>query len=121
MVRRALDAELARLGRPAKTANRADEQLLASLRRLLAGDLAAATGWEDLGERLAGKGYALREAGGGLALFALSDERRMCKASELGCSYGSLMKRFGTPFPGHRHQYLVQRLLGRDEGCGVLE
>ena len=38
--------------------------------------------------------------------------RRLCKASELGHSYSTLMKRFGTPFPGHSHARLAERVLG---------
>ncbi|MHA6324593.1 hypothetical protein [Roseivivax sp. CAU 1753] len=112
LIRRALDADLCCRATPAKTPNRADEQLLGPLRVLLARDFAAAQSWPDLCARLRGKGYALREAGGGLALHSHPEGLRLCKASELGHSYGTLMRRYGMPFPGHAHQHLVQRLLG---------
>lgn len=111
LVRSALAAEIERDTKMAKTPNRADEQLLAPLRVLLASDLAEARSWSELSSRLSDKGYELREAGGGLALHSFPEGVRLCKASELGYSYGTLMRRFGTPFPGHRHAYLAQRLL----------
>ena len=111
LVRVALEAEIRRRSKVAKTPNRADEQLLASLRRLLATDMVEARSWEALNRRLADKGFALREAGGGLALHSHPEGRRLCKASELGNSYSTLMKRFGTPFPGHSHAWLAERVL----------
>ena len=111
LVRNALDAEIKRRTAPAKTPNRADEPLLSSLRRLLARDLAMAVSWEDLGGRLAEKGFSFREAGGGLALQSHPDGQRLCKASELGHSYSMLMRRFGKPFPGHSHVKLAERVL----------
>ena len=101
IVRDAIDRDLRR--RQAKPANRADERLVAPLRALLADDLAYAVGWTDLAARLQRKSYALREAGGGLVLCD-QDGRRLCKASELGCSYARLAERFGAPFPNHRHR-----------------
>ena len=108
----AIGAEIERCGRPAKTLNRADEQLLAPLRVLLAADFAQARSWQDLTARLQEKGYTLREAGGGLALHSHPKGVRMCKASELGHAYMSLMRRFNAPFPGHRHRHLADRVLG---------
>ncbi len=113
VIRDALSAEIRRASRNAKTPNRADEQLLAPLRALLATDLAHARSWSDLITRLEAKGYALREAGGGLALHRSADGARLCKASELGHAYGALMRRFGAPYPGHSHQHLMQRFPGR--------
>lgn len=115
VLRDALAAELRRAGDVAKTSARADEQLLAPLRALLAPIVAEATGWTDLQNRLKSKGYAFREAGGGLALHAHPDGARLCKASELGTSYATLMRRFHAPFPGHSHRHLVARHLGRDD------
>ena len=111
LIRRALSADLRRRATPAKTPNRADEQLLGPLRVLLARDFAAAQDWPDLTGRLRAKGYALHEAGGGLALHSHPRGLRLCKASELGHSYGALMRRYGAPFPGHSHQHLVDRYL----------
>jgi len=112
IIRMAVSAEIKKNSRNAKTPNRADELLLAPLRVLLASDFAMAQDWTDLNQRLNDHGYALREAGGGLALHSYPDGVRMCKASELGHSYSSLMRRYNAPFPGHAHRHLVDKLLG---------
>ncbi len=85
----------------------ADETLVAPLRARLAGDLAFSNSWEELQARLNAQGFALREAGGGLALHAWPGGARICKASELGFSYGKLMCRFDAPLPGHAHHWLI--------------
>ena len=105
LIRDAIRRDLYRRTR-AKKAERPDERLIAPLRALLADDFAYATGWRDLQARLEVKGYALREAGAGLALIQLSGNRRVAKASDLGYSYSRLMRRFRAPFPGHSHRYL---------------
>jgi hypothetical protein len=111
LVRTALAAEIKRAQSGAKTPNRADERLVDPLRALLAVDFGEACNWPDLQQRLAAKGFALREAGGGLALHSHPDGTRLCKASELGHAYASLMRRFGKPFPGHPQTWLEQRIL----------
>lgn len=120
ILRDALAAELRRASRAAKTPARADEQLLAPLRALLAAEIAEAAGWGDLQARLKARGYAFREAGGGLALHSFPEGTRLCKASELGASYSTLMRRFNAPFPGHAHRHLVERHLGHDD-AGVAD
>ncbi|MCK0096112.1 relaxase/mobilization nuclease domain-containing protein [Yoonia sp. F2084L] len=109
VIRGAIKRDLYRRTR-AKSARRADEQLVAPLRALLADDLAYANGWDDLQARLSRKGYELREAGGGLALHDTAGAR-LCKGSDLGYSYTRLMRRFGAPFPGHSHRYLYTKQL----------
>ncbi|MEM9784990.1 MAG: hypothetical protein AAF801_00710 [Pseudomonadota bacterium] len=109
LIRDAVKRDLYRRSR-AKTAQRADERLVAPLRALLADDLAYATGWDDLQGRLSRKGYQLQEAGGGLALHDLHGAR-ICKGSDLGYSYSKLMRRFRAPFPGHGHRYLYRKAL----------
>ena len=87
VIRQAIADEVSRTrGNAAKTPNRANEQLLGPLRALLAADLAQAASWAELSDGLREKGYALREAGGGLALHRYPDGSRLCKASELGQS-----------------------------------
>lgn len=110
LVRALVNREISRRNR-ARPPVRADERLVAPLRARLAPDLAGASGWEDLSERLRGHGFELREAGGGLALYEWPSGARVCKASELGFSYGRLMRRFGAPLPGHAHRWLADRLL----------
>lgn len=104
LLKDALKTELARLQRAAKTPNRADERLVARLQRLLAPDMVDATGWRDIQTRLALRGYELRPAGGGLALHDTFNGARICKSSELGFAYSRLVRRFGTPMPGHPHR-----------------
>jgi len=108
IVRDAIRRDLLRRTR-AKKAVRPDERLVAPLRALLADDLAYARGWADLQHRLQGKGYALRESGGGLVLVRHPQGERVVKASDLGYSYTRLMRRFHAPFPGHSHAYLFDR------------
>lgn len=98
VIRDAVTRDLFRRDR-AKKPVRADERLVAPLRALLADDFAYARNWPDLQARLTKKGFTLRPAGGGLALYRL-DRRRLCKSSELGYSYSRLMSRLKRPFPG---------------------
>lgn len=123
IMRDALAQELRRSTRLSKTPARADETLLAPLRALLASDMAVARTWHDLQNRLKSKGCALREAGGGLALHSHPDGTRLCKASELGASYATLMRRFNAPFPGHAHRALARRVMAsaRDRPDDVIE
>jgi hypothetical protein len=102
VVRHAIAEELRRRSKPAKTPNRADERLVASLQTLLAAEIARATGWEDLDRRLTAKGYRLMAAGGGCSLFTTGG-RKLCKGSELGFTYRRLVRRFGRAMPGHPH------------------
>lgn len=103
LVRATMAKEISRR-KNAKTPNRADEQLVARLQRLLVPEMAVATGWADIQARLARLGYALRPAGGGLVLHAVADGARLCKSSELGFAYARLVRRFGAPMPGHPHR-----------------
>lgn len=109
MLRQAVARDLHRRNRAKKTV-RSDERLVAPLRALLADDLAFAKGWDDLQARLRLKGYALREAGGGLILVRHPSGERLAKASDLGYSYSRLMRRFNAPFPGHAHSWLFERM-----------
>jgi len=109
VVRGAIRRDMFRRSR-AKKAVRADEQLVAPLRVLLANDIAEATGWRDLSDRLSAKDFEFREAGAGLALYRRSNGQRLAKASDIGTSYGRLMRQFNAPMPGHSHSYLFDRL-----------
>lgn len=111
LIRRALAAEIKRAQSAGKTPNRADERLVDPLRALLAADFGEARNWPDLQHRLAAKGFALRETGGGLALHSHPDGTRLCKASELGHAYASLMRRFNQPFPDHNQRWLATQVL----------
>jgi len=94
----------------AKTAFKPDERSVAPLRALLADDFAYATSWHDLQSRLSAKGYRVDEVGGGIAILR-EDGTKLCKGSDLGCSYSKLVHRFGAPLPGHAHVSIVERVL----------
>jgi len=94
--------------RQAKTPVRAEERLVAPLRALLADDFAYAKTWGELQSRIAAKGYGLAESGGGLILFDRLSGVRMCKGSELGYGYASLLRRFKTPFPGPAPRWIPE-------------
>jgi hypothetical protein len=98
LVRDAVQRDLYRRMR-AKTTGRSDERLVAPLRSLLADDFNYAKSWAELGDRLARKGFAVAESGGGIILISLRDGRRLCKGSELGHSLSALSRRFAAPFP----------------------
>lgn len=102
MVRQLLKREVERQ-LSAKKSEATDERLLAALQALLARDMAQATGWDDLAERLRPHGYDLRPSSGGVALFKTSCGTKVCKGSELGFPYSTLVKRFGGHMPGHSH------------------
>ncbi|HBG97970.1 MAG: hypothetical protein JKP98_02460 [Rhodobacteraceae bacterium] len=96
----ALNVEVARAYRKARSPVRADERYVAMLRARFARAFAMARDWRDLQDRLAADGAELREAGGGLALFCLRSGERLCKASDMGASLRQLSIRFCAPFPG---------------------
>ncbi len=110
LIRKSIDKELYRRTR-AKRAFKPDERLVAPLRALLADDLAYAQDWSDLQRRIGAKGYRVAESGGGIAVFRL-DGTKVCKGSDLGCSYSRLMRQFGAPLPGHAHGHIARRVLG---------
>ncbi len=87
-----------------------EQRLLAPVKTETERDFIEARGWAELKDRLAGKGYCLREAGGGLALHELISGRFICRSSEIGFGYPSLLRRYGTPFPGHSHTWLLDRI-----------
>ncbi|SIO15629.1 hypothetical protein [Vannielia litorea] len=112
LLRDAVRRELHRRHATAKTPQRADERLVAGLATLLAPAFAEAESWSQLASLLRLRGHELRPAGGGLAVHHISDGRRICKASELGQAYSTLIRRFQSPFPGHSQRHLVERVLG---------
>lgn len=96
-----------------KTANRADETLVAALQALLARDMAEAADWDDLALRLRRHGYELRPAGGGIALHKKSCGTKVCKGSELGFAYRTLVRRFEAAMPGHPHGILGEAFVNQ--------
>ena len=105
----------------AKTPKRADEGLVAALQALLARDMAEADGWDDLEARLAPHGYELRPAGGGVTLHKTSCGTRVCKGSELGFAYRTLVRRFGAGMPGHPQGNLGEQFVETPERDPLLD
>ena len=77
-----------------------------ALRDKLARDIALAQDWTDLQLRLAAHGFTFKPAGGGLALFRIKGNVRLCKAGAVGPAYRQLALRFNAPLPGHAHAHL---------------
>lgn len=102
LVRQLLAKEVDRRLNP-KSRHAAEGGLLAALQALLAKDMAEASDWDDLAQRLYFHGYELRPAGGGAVLHRRACGTRVCKGSELGFGYRSLVLRFGKGMPGHPH------------------
>lgn len=93
-----------------KSHPRSPEYLLAPIREKVRAEFLEASGWGDLKARLIAKGYSLREAGGGLALHDAITGRFLCRTSEIGFGYPTLMRQFAGPFPGHSHTWLIDRI-----------
>ena len=98
---------------------RARQEQAWKLRDKLARDIAIAQDWTDLQLRLAAHGYTFKPAGGGLALYQIKGNVRLCKAGAIGPAYRQLAMRFNAPFPrthpclfGHQHP---QRKRGRTQ------
>ena len=102
LVRQLLSKEVDRQLNP-KTSHRTDERLVTALHALLGAEMALAENWEDLALGLAEQNYELRPAGGGLTLHKRPCGTRLCKASELGFPYRTLVKRFRCGMPNHPH------------------
>ena len=113
VLRSAVKHELRRRHPTAKRTERADEQLLARLRALLAAPLAETTNWAEFNRALEAHGYEARASGGGLALYHRDAGAKICKFSELGFSYAGLVRLYGAAFPNHPQQKLAERYLGQ--------
>ncbi len=75
--------------------------------------LRRSTTWEDLQVALRSEDLELAPRGGGLVLRSLTDQSDICKASELGYGYSSLIKRFQAGFPvSDGHAPLISRFRG---------
>lgn len=86
-------------------------RLVAALQVLLTRDIAEASDWSDLSDRLRPHGYEMRSADGGVVLFKISCGTPICKGSELGFGYAALAKRFGRAMPDARHRLLHKGIM----------
>ena len=69
--------------------------------------------WDELQSLLRIENKELVPRGGGLILRSVSTQEAICKASELGFGYASLIKIFNDGFPGHSHTWIAERALGK--------
>jgi len=109
ILRLALERELRRR-EVARTPARVEERLLAPIRRRASPDFTLARDWRGLKQALLDRGYILRESGGGLALHDAITGRFLCRTSEIGFGYPTLMRQLGGPFPGHSQNALIEKL-----------
>ncbi|PID36410.1 MAG: hypothetical protein CR993_04895 [Rhodobacterales bacterium] len=84
-------------------------EMIEHLRLALSPALAMARDWDDLQARLIKRGFELRPDGAGLRLHSRFDGRAVCDSTELGYTYGQLVRRFCAPMPGHAKQ--MRRIL----------
>lgn len=93
-----------------KSRPRVEERLLAPIRSLLSDAFIQSKDWSTLKQKLVDKGYVLRESGGGLALHDGINGRFICRTSEIGFGYPTLMRQMGGAFPGHSHSWLIDKI-----------
>lgn len=102
ILRAALQRHLRRNGTDENGENprgKPDTAFIGALRTLLSRDIADATDWADLDARLSKRGYDLRLIGNQLALFTTGSNDCIADGTEIGVSYGAMMRRFGGPMP----------------------
>jgi hypothetical protein len=97
---------------PLRSANTDEVELC---RVAIADALSSATTWGEMQVALASRGYRYVAQGGGLAVYSSREGCYLCKASEAGPGYSSLIKHFKAAFPGHPHAWLATRILGEDQ------
>lgn len=88
----------------------ASARLLAPIRERVQKVFLQAQSWGELKVQLAELGYSLREAGGGLALHDAIGGQFLCRTSEIGFGYPTLIRQLSGPFPGHSHTWLLDRI-----------
>lgn len=86
---------------------------LNQLRSELSEAIDSSRSWDELQTLLRIGNKELSPRGGGLILRSVSTQETICKASELGFGYASLIKIFNDGFPGHPHTWIAERALGK--------
>ncbi|MEP1767070.1 MAG: hypothetical protein ABJJ53_10605 [Sulfitobacter sp.] len=97
-MRQLLSREVARQFKDVQN-GRADTRLVTALSALLSHDVAKASSWKNLADRLRPHGYALRVTKGEVALYKVSCGTHVCSGDEIGIEYDTLCKRFGGTVP----------------------
>ncbi len=101
VLRNALRREL-RTNEARQRARGFDPAFIGALRTLLARDIVEAQSWQELEKRLGTRGYELRLADDRLSLFGRDSKECLVDATEIGASYGALMRRFDGPMPDRK-------------------
>jgi len=92
-----------------------------SLKPLMAEAVKESKNWDELQELLSLNGLEIAPKGGGLVLRSVDSKHEICKASDLDFPYRRLIKNYKCGFPGHSHQWLVDKVLGKSREKGAEE
>jgi len=76
--------------------------------------VAQSTNWDGLRSALNKDNLDIVPKGGGIALIRADNKGYICKASEAGFGYPSLIQRFRAGLPGHSHGWLAERILAQN-------
>jgi hypothetical protein len=90
-----------------------DERLLVRLRLLVAEALVLSESWGELQTALRERGLRYIPSGGGLVLADAANGETLAKSSQVGPPYMTLVRRFGTGFPGHPQPGIAAQALAR--------
>ncbi len=113
LVRHLLAKEIDRRLGP-RTNGKPDENLVAAVDVLLTQEMSEADGWDDLAARLVHYGFELRPDGDDISLHKRFCGTHVCKGSDLGFAYRTLVRRFGCGMHGHPRGTLGE-VFGEDE------
>lgn len=84
------------------------------LKATVARAVQAARDWQQLQENLGIENIEIAPKGGGLTIRWADTKEDICKASDAGFGYSKLIRKFGSGFPGHSHQWLADRIVGEE-------
>ncbi|MBL0115955.1 MAG: topoisomerase DNA-binding C4 zinc finger domain-containing protein [Sphingomonadales bacterium] len=91
----------------------------ASEKRSFAAAVDSSTSWHGLRAALQKVNLDIVPKGGGIALVRADSKDYICKASEAGFGYPSLIEKFGEGLPGHAHGWLADRILDQNSAPGA--
>lgn len=104
---------------PVADASASDEVIAwASEKRSFGTAVDRSTSWQGLRAALQKDNLDIAPKGGGIALVRADSKNYICKASEAGFGYPSLIKKFGEGLPGHAHGWLADRILDQNSAPG---
>jgi hypothetical protein len=98
MVEALLTRELSERSGTGKTET-ANDRIIFALQGLLFRDMAEASSWDDLSDRLDRHGYWLKLTREGLILHTETNGSSLCNCADLGFGYVTFVRRFGAGVP----------------------